>query len=101
MVKTLPANAGDSRDVGCIPGLERSPGGGNGNPLWCSCLRNPMNRGTWWATGSQRVRHNRATERKHSHTVTLYLTLGFTNFSVFGPDLIVNSLRAGTVSSFY
>ena len=33
-----------------IPGLERSPGGGNGNPLQYSCLGNPMYRGTWWAT---------------------------------------------------
>ena len=38
-------NAGDPGDVGSIPGLERSPGGGNGNPLQCSCLENPMDRG--------------------------------------------------------
>ena len=47
VVKNLPANAGDA---GSIPGLERSPGGGNGNPLQYSCLGNPMYRGTWWAT---------------------------------------------------
>ena len=47
VVKTLPANAGD---VGSIPGLGRSPGGGNGNPLQYSCLGNPMDRGGWWAT---------------------------------------------------
>ena len=50
MVKNLPANAGDTRDVGSIPGLGRSPGEGNGNPLPYSCLENPMDRGTWWAT---------------------------------------------------
>ena len=35
---------------GSIPGLGRSPGEGNGNPLQYSCLKNPMDRGTWWAT---------------------------------------------------
>ena len=39
-------NAGDP---GLIPGLGRSPGGGNGNPLQYSCLENPMDRGAWWA----------------------------------------------------
>ena len=37
-------------DVGSIPGLGRSPGEGNGNPLQCSCLENPLDRGAWWAT---------------------------------------------------
>ena len=41
MVKNLPVNAGDTRDVGLIPGLEKSPGGGHGNPLQYSCLENP------------------------------------------------------------
>ena len=50
VVKNLPANAGDIRDVGSIPGLGRSPGEGNGNPLWYSCLENPMDRGVCWAT---------------------------------------------------
>ena len=44
--KNLPANVGD---VDLIPGLGRSPAGGNGNPLQYSCLGNPMDRGTWWA----------------------------------------------------
>ena len=43
-------NAGDVRDVGLIPGLGRSPGGGHGNPLQYSCLENPMDRGDWRAT---------------------------------------------------
>ena len=47
MVKNLPANAGDLRDVGSIPGLGRSPGDGNGNPLQYSCLGNPMDRKAW------------------------------------------------------
>ena len=50
MVKNLPANAGDLRDLGLIPGSGRFPGGGNGNPLQYSCLENSMDRGAWWAT---------------------------------------------------
>ena len=50
VVKNLPANSGDIRDVGSIPGSGRSPGEGNGNPLQCSCLENPMDRGVWRAT---------------------------------------------------
>ena len=45
MVKNLPANAGDVRDTGLIPGLGRSPGGDHGNPIQYSCLENPMDRG--------------------------------------------------------
>ena len=45
MVKNLPANPGDR---GSIPGLRRSPGGGNGNLLQYSCLGSPMDRGAWW-----------------------------------------------------
>ena len=50
VVKNLPANAGDIRDMASIPGLGRFSGGGNGNPLQYSCLENPMDRGTWQAT---------------------------------------------------
>ena len=55
MLKNLPANAGDP---GLIPGSGRSPGEVNGNPLQYSCLRNPLDRETWWATdhGSQKSR---------------------------------------------
>ena len=50
MVKSLPAKAGDIRDVSSMPGLGRSPGGGHGNPLQYSCLENPMDRGAWGTT---------------------------------------------------
>ena len=50
MVKNPPANAGDVRDTGSIPGLGRSLGGGHSNPLQYSCLENPMDRGAWQAT---------------------------------------------------
>ena len=49
-VKNPPANAGDIRDTSSIPGSERPPGEGHGNPLQCSCLESPMDRGGWWAT---------------------------------------------------
>ena len=45
VVKNPPANAGDVRDAGSLPGSGRSPGGGDGNPLQCSCLENLMDRG--------------------------------------------------------
>ena len=50
VVKNLPANVGELRDGSLIPGLGRSPGEGNGNPLHYSCLENPMDRGAWWVT---------------------------------------------------
>ena len=50
VVKNPPAKGRDKRDPGFIPGLQRSPGGGHGNPLQCSCLENPMDRGAWWVT---------------------------------------------------
>ena len=50
VVKNLPANVGDIRDSGSIPGSGRSHGGGNGNLLQYSCLENTVDRGAWWAT---------------------------------------------------
>ena len=50
MVKNLPANAADAGDKGLIPGSRRSPGEGHGNPLQCSCLENPIDRGAFQAT---------------------------------------------------
>ena len=50
VVKNLSANRGDIGDSGSISGSGRSPGGGNGNPLHCSCLENSMDRGAWQAT---------------------------------------------------
>ena len=50
VVKSPPAKGQDSRDTGLIPGSGRSPGEGNGYPLWYSCLGNPMDREAWQAT---------------------------------------------------
>ena len=49
VVKNLPANAGDVKDAGLIPGSGRSPEGGHGNRLQYACLENPMDRGGWQA----------------------------------------------------
>ena len=59
MIKNLPANAGDTEDVGSVSGSGRSLGGGNDNPLQYSCLGNPAEEpGRLHSMGSQRVRHN-------------------------------------------
>ena len=64
MVKTLPANAGDA---GSIPGLGRSSAEGNDDPLHCSCLGNPIDRGAWPAIvhrGHRRLRHDLVTKQQ-------------------------------------
>ena len=59
VVKNLPANAGDVKDAGSIPGLGTSHGVGNGNPFQNSCLKNPMDRGSWQSTVHRVIkRHN-------------------------------------------
>ena len=50
VVKNLPCSVGDVRDSNSVPGSGRSPGEGHSNPLQYSCLENPMDRSTWWAT---------------------------------------------------
>ena len=69
-VKNPPANAADARDRGSIPGLGRSPGLGNGNPLQYSCLENSMERGTWQATVHRGCKESDMTEvTQHTHIV--------------------------------
>ena len=69
--KESACNAGDS---GSIPGSETSTGEGNGNPLQCSCLENPVDRGAWWATvrGVARVRHDWMTKPPPAPSVCEY-----------------------------
>ena len=65
VVKNLPANAGDIRDTVSIPGLGRSTGEGNDNPLQYYCLGNSMDRGAWWTIYSPwgcKVGHELVTE---------------------------------------
>ena len=66
-INNISPGVSDGKEFACkagnlslIPGSGRSPGAGNGNPLQCSCLENPMDRGAWWlqSMGSQRVGHN-------------------------------------------
>ena len=68
-VKNLPANAGDIRNAGLIPGLGRSPGGGHGNPLQCSGLEKSMDRGACWAivhrVAKSRIRLKRISTDTH------------------------------------
>ena len=49
MGKESACNAGNAGDIGLIPGSGKTPGEGNGKPLWYSFLENAMERGTWWA----------------------------------------------------
>ena len=68
VVKNLPANAGDARDVGSIPGLGRSPGVENGNPFQYSCLESSMDRGALWATVHGVTKSQNMTEQLNTHT---------------------------------
>ena len=84
VVKNLPPNPEDIRDVSSIPGSGRSPGGGHGNPLRYACLENPTDRGAWQAIvyESQRVRHN------------------WSNLMFMHPDLQPKTLEAGLSNLF-
>ena len=70
MIKNPPANAGDVRDRGSVPGLGRSPGGGHGNRLQYSCLENPTVRGAWWATVRRITKSWTQLKRLNLHTQT-------------------------------
>ena len=74
VVKNLPANAGDARNAGLIPGSGRSPAGGYGTPLQYSCLENSMDRGARWAT-VHRAAKSRTWLSTHTHTHTHSLML--------------------------
>jgi len=65
VVKNLPASA---RDAGSTSGSGRSLGGGHGNPFQHSCLKNPMDRGAWWATVHVVAKESDVTEHIHAHT---------------------------------
>ena len=75
MVENPPARAEDTRDMGSLPGLGRSPGGRNGYPLQYSCLENSMDRGAWQATvhGVEKSQ-TRLNTHTHTHTHTYAYT---------------------------
>ena len=93
VVKNLPGNARDIRDVGSIPGLGRSPGEGNGSPLQYSCLEDFMHRGTWQAT-VRRLAKNRTKLKLHSTrtvacikcSINLSSRYSFEVFYIFSPQ---------------
>ena len=91
VVKNPPATAGGIRDMDLIPGSGRSPGVGNGNPLQCSCLKNPMDRGAWWAA-VHGVAKSWTQWSSLAHTTSLYLT----------PQIVYNySISLGQSCSHY
>ena len=77
VVKNPPACARDARDMGLIPRLGRSPGLGNGNPFWYSCLESSTDRGPWWAT----VHGVTKNQIEDTHTVILALHSEITIFN--------------------
>ena len=68
VVKNLPASVEDLRDVDSIPGLGRSPGEGNGNPVQYNFLEDPMDRGAWWATVHRVPKSHRGLKQFSMHT---------------------------------
>ena len=82
MVKTLPANAGDVRDVGSIPGSGRSPGGGHGNPLQDSCLENALDRGVRQAAVPGVTKSQTRLKRLSTQAADSYLASGGTQHSL-------------------
>ena len=84
VVKNPPANIGDARNVGSIPGSGRSPGVGNGNLFQYSCLENAMDRGALQATvhGSQKVRHEWAHTAQYKPRPASYLSLTCSRFTL-------------------
>ena len=79
VVKNLPANAGNIRDLGSIPGLGRSPGGGHGNPLQYSCLENLMDRGAWQATVHRVTQSQTLLKRLSTHAQKWNLLMAIEN----------------------
>ena len=71
VVKNLPTNAGDIRDLGSIPGSGTSPGGEHGNPLQYSCLENPMDRGTWQPAVHSVAKSQTWLKQLSTHTPTI------------------------------
>ena len=74
-IKNMPANAQGERNAGLILGLERSPGGGNDNPLQYSCLENPMDKGAWWATAHGVTKNRILLRQLSTHALTPHSAL--------------------------
>ena len=83
MVKNLPANAGDIKDVSSVLGLGRSPGGGHGNPLQYSCQENSMDRGAWWAVVLRVTKSQTRLKRLSTHALCSYKAFLLKVYSLF------------------
>ena len=99
VVKNLPAKAGDGRDAGSIPGLGRSPGGGHGNPLQCSCLENPMDRGAWQTTvhgvakgWTQLSIHTHTHTRNNNYSIVVRFAKLLSHCLIYNTVLYINSI---------
>ena len=90
VVKNPPAIAGDIRDVDSIPGSGRSPGGGHRNPLQCSCLEDPMDRGAWWAIVHGFAKGQTRLKPLSTHTDSVYCKCCFLFRSKSFTDKSVN-----------
>ena len=89
VVNNLPANAGDVRDTGSIPGSRRSRGWGHGNPLQYSCLENPMDRGPWQAAVHGFTK-SRTLQMWLKHTLfAIALSIAFSLWQWYSPFLAV------------
>ena len=66
-------NAGAIQDAGSIPGPGRSPGGGHGSPLQCSCLENPLDRGAWQAAFHRTAKSQTQLKRLSMHACIVYI----------------------------
>ena len=93
MVKNPPANAGDIRNEGSIPGLGRSPGEGSGNPLQYSCLENPMDRGAWQAVVHGSTHHVLASANSAALNIGVHASFQIRIFSGY-------MLRSGIAGSY-
>ena len=83
LVKNPPANAGDTRDAGSIPGSGRSPGAGHGRPLQCSCLEDLMVRGAWWVMVRRAAKSWARLKWLSMHTGGIQLQFSLMIFLVF------------------
>ena len=81
VIKNLPANKGDRKDAGLIPGSRRFPGGGHGNPLQYSCLEHSMDRVAWWATVHRVSKSQSRLKQLSTHTCTLYVIIDMVGFT--------------------
>ena len=92
VLNDVPANAGDIRDAGSITGLGRSPGGGPGSPLQCSCLESPVDRGAWRAV-VHRVTKSQTRLKPSAHTRACGAFQSYTEHRISTMKAVAHHLR--------